>query len=78
MGTHGCFLFADYKTNDFAKAQSYCNGLYQNAYLAEIRSEDTQNLLTALAGVYPDSNWWLGASDFYQVLHAFYTLLDAK
>ena len=69
MGTHGCFHFADeYRTNEFEKAQRHCNSLYSNAYLAEIKDEETQIVITALAGAQQYDDWWLGASDFYQVL----------
>ena len=68
LGPQGCFLFADFDTKIFDDAQKYCNNLYSNAYLAEIKDEETQLILTGLAEGYPEVfAWWLGGSDFYEV-----------
>ena len=43
---HGCFYFAaDVDQMDWFEAQAYCNNLYANSYLAEIKSAKTQQLL---------------------------------
>ena len=68
FGTLGCFKFGDSDIPDFAEAQAYCNALYTNAYLAEVKDRETQIRLTDLAGAIPNVwFWWLGASDFHQV-----------
>ena len=48
-------------------AKNYCNQLNENAFLAEIRDQETQLVIAALADELPDHAWWLGATDFYQV-----------
>ena len=63
----GCFYFAaEAGQLNWFDAQDYCNKLYENAYLAEIKDIETQNLVRNLANQQPDFNWWLGASDFYK------------
>ena len=68
MGDHGCFHFGNVEMFSNHEAQEYCNDLYSNAYLAEIKDSETQLLLNALAdsitGVYA---YWIGASNFFEV-----------
>ena len=67
---HGCFLFA-YDTGplDWFDSQYYCNQLYENAYLAEIKDSQTQTLLGEEAHKtnYKKHSWWIGGADFYGV-----------
>ena len=68
LGYLGCFYFAE--ESEFINwydAQHYCNDLNENAFLAEILDEETQLVIAALVDELPDHNWWLGATDFYQV-----------
>ena len=51
---------------DWFEAQAYCNNLYANAYLAEIKSAKTQQLLADHANSIMDHNWWLGGADFFK------------
>ena len=65
---HGCFYFAEEAgAMNWFEAQDYCNDLYENAYLAEIKSAQTQELLVQHADSIPDHNWWLGGADFFRV-----------
>ena len=41
--------------------------MYEDAYLAEIRSQATQELLAKHADSLPDYNWWLGGTDYFKV-----------
>ena len=68
LGYLGCFYFAeDSELCNWYDAQHYCNDLNKNAFLAEILDEETQLVIAALVDELPDHNWWLGATDFYQV-----------
>lgn len=65
---HGCFRFdADAGMLNWFEAQDYCNNLHENAFLAEIKSGATQELLAEYANSIADHNWWLGGADFFQV-----------
>ena len=65
----GCFYFAtESESINWYDAQVFCNSLNQNAFLAEILFEETQIAISALANELPDGGWWLGGSDFYEVL----------
>ena len=67
---HGCFYFAKESGQvNWFDAQDYCNKLNNNAYLAEIKSAQTQALLRDLANQQPDFNWWLGGTDFFKEGH---------
>ena len=52
---------------DWFEAQGYCNNLYANSYLAEIKSAKIQELLAEYANSIIDHNWWLGGADFFKV-----------
>ena len=65
----GCFYFAEESGHlDWWYAQAYCNSLYENAYLAEIRNQATQDLLGAYVNDHDikDRSWWLGGTDFFE------------
>ena len=68
LGYLGCFYFAlESEFINWYDAKNYCNQLNENAFLAEIRDQETQLVIAALADELPDHAWWLGATDFYQV-----------
>eukprot|EP00093_Oithona_nana_P007927 07927.XXX_492338_492961_1 [CDS] Oithona nana genome sequencing. len=63
----GCFYFARESGDlDWWNAQAYCNRLYEDAYLAEIKSGATQELLAEYADSLPDYHWWLGGTDYFE------------
>ena len=65
---HGCFYFATEAGNmDWFEALDYCNNLHENAFLAEIRTKPTQELIVEYADTIPDHGWWLGGADFFGV-----------
>ena len=49
--------------------------MYEDAYLAEIKSGATQELLAEYADSLPDYHWWLGGTDYFEVgstIHIFF------
>ena len=66
LSENGCFYFGN-ESLPWFEAQMYCNNLNSEAYLAEVPSESLHLILVALASELPADNWWLGASDFYNV-----------
>ena len=67
---HGCFRFeAQAGILNWFEAQDHCNTLHENAFLAEIKSGVTQELLAQHANGIADHNWWLGGADFFQEGH---------
>ena len=66
---HGCFYFAAEAGNmDWFEALDYCNTLNPNAFLAEIRTKPTQELVAEYADSIADHGWWLGGADFFGVI----------
>ena len=69
LGPNGCFHFATEAGNlDFYAAEEYCNGLHENAFLAEIKDDETRAMIDAWADAIDiNKEWWLGGTDFFEV-----------
>ena len=50
-----------------ASAKAYCKSLDGRAHLAEIRTQEIQNLVVGLRDFKSYSYWWLGGNDLLKV-----------
>ena len=67
-GKLGCYYFAkEASTMSHASAKAYCKSLDRRAHLAEIRTQEIQNLVVGLRDFKSYSYWWLGVSDLFKV-----------
>ena len=65
-GNLDCYYFGkDTGDVNFFEAEEFCRSLHKNAGLAEIHDDLNQNFISLYIGNQYD--WWLGATDEYQV-----------